>query len=256
MTHRVVVVGERDGIDIPGSPDAAVLLLHGLFGTPNELHVLGDQLAGAGYAVRIPLLPGRASSPSVLDRLSWEDWMRDAVRHFDELAAAHAHVAVGGLSAGGTMALDLALRRPTASLLLYAAALSLRYRVTALAPYLWRVVPRWPRATGPADAPGRYERVPVRAVGELVLGMRRVRSRLGEITAPALVAHSRGDPIVPVSSADRLARDLGGPVELMLLEGAAHAITAALERERLGDESVAHLRRYVPLRRQGINDSR
>lgn len=242
----MVVVGEREGIDIPGSGDAAVLLLHGLFGAPNELHVLGGQLARAGYTVRIPLLAGRASAPAALDRLSWDDWMRDAVRDFDQLAAAHARVAVGGLSAGGTMALELALRRPAAALLLFAAALSLRYRVTALAPYLWRVVRRWPQATGPAGAPGRYERVPVRAVGELVIGMRRVRSRLGEIAAPALVAHARGDPIVPVSSAERLARGLGGPVDLLLLEGTGHAITAEADREALGEASIAHLRRHLP----------
>lgn len=247
MRHRASVVGEREGIDIPGSADAAVLLLHGLFGTPNELHVLGGQLARAGYTVRIPLLPGRASLPSALDRLSWEDWMHDAVRHFDELASTHARVAVGGLSAGGTMALELALRRPAAALLLFAAALSLRHRLTALAPYLWRVVPRWPRATAASGAPGRYERVPVRAVGELVIGMRCVRERLGEIRAPALVAHSRGDPLVPVSSAERLARELGGPVELLLLDGARHAITADVDRELLGEASIAHLRRHAPL---------
>lgn len=247
MGHRGTVVGEREGIDIPGSPRAAVLLLHGLFGTPNELHVLGGQLARAGYGVRIPLLAGRASPPGALDRLSWEDWMRDAVRHFDELAARHERVAVGGLSAGGTMALALALQRPVAALLLFAAALSLRHRVTALAPYLWRVVPRWPRATAAAGAPGRYERVPVRAVGELVIGMRRVRSRLGVIAAPTLVAHATGDPIVPVSSAERLARELGGAVELLLLESTGHAITAEADRERLGEASIAHLRRYVTL---------
>lgn len=248
MLHSVAVVGEREGIDIPGSNEAAVLLLHGLFGTPNELHVLGGQLARAGYTVRIPLLVGRASHPRELDRLSWDDWIRDAIRHFDELARTHRRVAIGGLSAGGTTALDVALHRPAASLLLYAAALSLRPRVTSLAPYLWRIVPRWPRATAPLGAPGRYDRVPVRAVGELVTGMRRVRDHLGDIHAPALVVHSVDDPLVPVASAHRLARDLGGPVELIILAGRRHAITAAEElRDRIGELSVSHLQRHLPL---------
>ena len=145
------------------------------------------------------------------------------------------------------MALELALRRPAAALLLFAAALTLRHRATVLAPYLWRVIPRWPRATGQSSAPGRYERVPVRAVGELVHGMRGVRGRLASITAPALVAHAVGDALVPVSSARRLARELGGPVELLLLESAAHAITADADRDRLGAASLAHLRRYMPV---------
>ncbi len=246
----MVVVGEREHIDIPGSRDGAVLLLHGLFGTPNELHVLGGHLAAGGYSVRIPLLPGRGAPASELDATSWEDWMRAATREFDALAATHRHVAVGGLSAGGTMALDLALRRPAAALLLFAAALTLRHRATVLAPYLWRVVRRWPRATGQSSTPGRYERVPVRAVGELVHGMRGVRGSLRAITAPALVAHALGDALVPVSSARRLARELGGPVELLLLESATHAITADAvdtDRDRLGAASLAHLRRYMPV---------
>ena len=243
------MVGEREAIDIPGSPDGAVLLLHGLFGTPNELHVLGGQLAAGGYTVRIPLLPGRGASASALDALCWDDWMDAAIEEFDALAATHARVAVGGLSAGGTMAIALALRRPVAALLLFAAALTLRHRATILAPYLWRVVRRWPRATGPLGAPGRYERVPVRAVGELVHGMRGVRGRLGDVAAPALIAHSLDDPLVPVSSARQLARELGGPVELLLLDGGVHAITADGDRDRLGAAGLAHLRRYAPLRR-------
>lgn len=237
------MVGEGEHIDIPGTRGGAVLLLHGLFGTPNELHVLGGQLAAGGYSVRIPLLPGRGSPPSALDATSWEDWMRAATREFDELAATHSRVAVAGLSAGGTMALDLALRRPVAALLLFAAALTLRHRGTVLAPYLWRVVRRWPRPTG---------RVPVRAVGELVGGMRGVRGRLHSITAPAFVAHARGDALVPVSSALRLSRELGGPVELLLLESATHAITADVDRDRLGAASLAHLGRYMPL--DGANE--
>lgn len=234
----MLVVGEREHIDIPGRGDGAVLLLHGLFGSPNELHVLGGQLAAGGYSVRIPLLPGRGAPVSELDALSWEDWMSAATREFDALAQTHASVAVGGLSAGGTMALDLALRRPASALLLFAAALTLRHRGTVLAPYLWRVVRRWPRPSG---------RVPVRAVGELVHGMRGVRNSLRSITAPALVAHATGDALVPVSSARRLARELGGPVELLLLESAIHAITADTDRDRLGAASLAHLRRYMPL---------
>lgn len=235
------MVGENESIDIPVASPVGVLLLHGLFGTPNELHVLGGTLARSGYRVRIPLLPGRGASLDQLDRLAWSDVRESAMRDYEALARDHERVVIGGLSAGGTLALDLALRRRPAALLLFAAALSLRIRAAYLAPYLWRVVRRWPphhRVT---------ERVPVRAVGELVGAMRHVRTRLGLLDVPALVVHSRDDPLVPAANAVRLERDLGGPVTLVLRDGATHAVTAGDDREEIAELTLAFLRHHAPL---------
>lgn len=238
------MVGENESIDIPADSPVGILLLHGLFGTPNELHVLGGVLAEHGYRVRIPLLPGRGANWDALDRLRWED-VRDAtLEEFDDLAREHERVVVGGLSAGATLALDIALHRAPTALLLYAPALVLRYRITALAPYLWRVVRRYPfRVEGPVPR----DRVPVRAVAELTRGIRHVRARLGEITAPALVAHAREDALVDVSSAERIARELGGPVELTIIDAPTHALTFGSERDRVADLTLAFLRSRVPV---------
>ena len=252
------MTGERQDIRIAGSRREAVLLLHGLTGVPNELHVLGGAIAADGYAVHIPLLPGRGTVPRDMDRLSWEDWMDAAVAAYDALAAGHDAVIVGGLSAGGTMALDLALRRPPRALLLYAAAISVTNRFAYLAPYGWRVIRRWPSPgagrhndrdvrndpSGRLDAGiSTYDPIPIRAVAELVRGMRRVRPRLGEITAPALVLHAHGDPYVPAASGREIARRLGGPVELGILPGDGHAITAGPDRDLVAARTRTFLAR-------------
>lgn len=239
------MVGENETIDIPRDSSVGVLLLHGLFGTPNELHVLGGVLADAGYRVRIPLLPGRGERWDDLDRLSWDD-VRDAMRHELELVAnEHEHVVLGGLSAGATLALDLALTHRPSALLLYAPALVVRRPIVALAPYLWRVLPRFPFTV---EGPVRRDRIPTRAVGELVRGIQRVRARLGEIDAPALVIHAREDPLVDVSSAERIARELGGPVQLQLIDAPTHALTFGSERDHVAALTLAFLRAQVPAR--------
>jgi len=242
------VAGEREDIRIAGRRPEAVLLLHGLTGVPNELHVLGGAIAADGFAVHIPLLPGRGTVPADMDRLSWNDWMASAVAAYDALAAEHDAVIVGGLSAGGTMALDLALRRPVRALLLYAAAIFVSHRAAYLAPYGWRVVRRWrsPGARKGDDAPpderlATYDPTPVRAVAELVRGMRLVRPRLGEIAVPALVMHAQGDRWVPVTSAREIAARLGGPVELDILPGDGHAITAGADRDIVATRTRAFL---------------
>ena len=238
------MVGENESIDIPVPSPVGVLLFHGLFGTPNELHVLGGEIARAGYRVRIPLLPGRGADWDELGRLAWRDVARFARAQYEELACEHEQVVLGGLSAGGTLALDSALAHPPAALLLYAVPLTLRPRGAWLAPYAWRLIPTWPmRIEGPVVR----ERVPLRAVAELVGAMGRVRSRLGEIRAPALVAHAKDDPLVPFSSAQRLKADLGGPVELATFEGSEHALTFGPGRDRLAALTLAFLRAHVPL---------
>ncbi len=247
------VVGEREAIRIEGTRAEAVLLMHGLTGVPNELHVLGDRIARDGYTVLIPLLPGRGTVARDMDRLSWEDWMIAAVGAYDDLANTHERIVIGGLSAGATMALDLALRRRAEALLLYAPALGIANRLAYLTPYAWRLVRRWRSPAGgtpgtPGPAVSTYDPVPLRAVAELVRGMRRIRPRLDRITAPALIIHSAADRYVPVANARALARRLGGPVELVILEGPGHAITADAEREAVSDRTRAFLRRIIEQR--------
>lgn len=232
-------------IELPGTRPEAVLLLHGLTGTPGELMTLSEALAADGYTVRAPLLPGRGTRPADMDGLSWEDWMRAALREYDALAGRYAAVVVGGVSAGGTMALDLALRRRPAALLLYATVLSIAMRGAYLAPYFWRVVRRWSAPTSDfVDREVRstaYDPAPVRAVSELIAGMRRVRRRVEEIRAPALVAHAVADRLVPVANARELARRLTGPVSTLLLEGTGHSITADAKRHELASATRAFL---------------
>ncbi len=238
---------------LPGRRETAVLLLHGLTGTPLEMQVLGERLAVEGYTVHIPLLPGRGTCPGDMDGLCWEDWMGAALAAYDTLARTHRQVVVGGLSAGGTMALDIALRRDPAALLLYAAVLSVRQRGAYLAPYVWRFIRRWPAPASdmvePTEALTCYDPAPVRAMSELLTGISRVRPRLGEIAAPALVAHALRDALVPLESAEEIATRLAGPVEKLYLDGTGHAITADARRLEVAETSARFVRYFLEARR-------
>jgi len=230
----------------PSARNTAVLLLHGLTGTPADVTSVGDALVADGYSVSAPLLPGRGTCQDDMDRFGWEDWMSAALAVYDELTARHREVVVGGVSAGATMALDVALRRRPKALLLYAPALAVANRLAYLAPYVWRVIRRWPSPASDmvesSAAATCYDPVPVRAVAELITGIRRVRGRLGEITCPALVAHAVADRLVPVAYAQELARRLSGPVTTLFLDGSGHAITCDARRQDVADASLAFLR--------------
>src|SRR2546425_137981 len=75
-----------------GRRDAAVLLLHGLTGTPQDMRSVADALADDGYTVSVPLLPGRGTCPADMDGLCWDDWMSSALAAYDDLAAGHGEI--------------------------------------------------------------------------------------------------------------------------------------------------------------------
>jgi carboxylesterase len=233
--------------------DAAVLLLHGLTGTAIDVETVARALAEDGYTTSTPLLPGRGTNVAEMDRLSWEDWMAPVLAEYDDLARTHDQVVVGGLSAGATMALDVALRRRPAALLLYATALGTADRLAALAPYLWRLIPRWPCAPSDRvdltiDSPC-YDPMPLRAVGEVISAIRRLRPRISDITAPSLVAHAIADRVVPIAYARDLASRLSGPVQTLFLEGSGHSITIDARRDEVADATRAFLDETLAVRR-------
>jgi carboxylesterase len=229
--------------------DTAVLLLHGLTGTPVDMLYMKHALVAEGYTVSAPLLPGRGTRPSDMFNLRWEDWMKSALDAYDDLARDHENVVVGGLSAGATMTLDIALRRKPSAVVLCATALGMGNRIAYLAPYVWRVVRQVPSPASDLvdlNAGAKcYDPAPVRAVAELIHGIGLVRRRLGEIRCPALVAHAVTDRLVPVRYAHELAGSLGGPVTTLYLDGTGHAITVDARRREVAEATVAFLRGVI-----------
>ncbi|MDQ2912157.1 MAG: alpha/beta fold hydrolase [Chloroflexota bacterium] len=250
MRYACMAAMRESGYSVSaGRRDAAVLLLHGLTGTPVDMDYMKQALVADGYKVSAPLLPGRGTRPSDMETLCWEDWMTSALAAYDDLASEHKDVIVGGLSAGATMTLDIALRRKPSAVLLCATALGLGNPLAYLAPYVYRVIKQWPSPASDLvdlNAGAKcYDPAPVRAVAELIHGIGLVRRRLGEIRCPALVAHSVSDRLVPVHHARNLAARLGGPVTTLYLQGTGHAITVDARRHDVADASLAFLREAI-----------
>ncbi|MCP4010454.1 MAG: alpha/beta hydrolase [Proteobacteria bacterium] len=94
------------------SPDAGVLLLHGMSDSPYSLRGIGQQLNIDNSWVLGLRFPGHGTAPSGLTRLRWQDMARSV-----ELAMAHLREKVGdkpiyiiGYSAGGALAVYYALQ--------------------------------------------------------------------------------------------------------------------------------------------------
>src|SRR5690349_20635716 len=97
--------------ELTGGRRIGVLLSHGFTGSPVSMRPWGRALAEKGYGVRVPLLPGHATSWQDLNTKTWDDWYGALTTEFDALAADHDAVVVGGLSMGGALVLRLAADR-------------------------------------------------------------------------------------------------------------------------------------------------
>lgn len=190
-----------------------VVVVHGFTGNPIATRPLGRSLAAAGYTVEVPLLPGHGTSHRELARTGYQDWYAAVDGHVDGLRDRCEAVAVIGHSMGGTIALDLAARRPAdvdAVVVLNPIVRpppGLLPRLSGLLQYL---VPYLPRdlAGLPTDdlaidgvEEGAYALVAARAARSLLLELDRVRAGLLDVVAPLLVVRSVEDHTVDPANA-------------------------------------------------------
>src|SRR5687768_11294656 len=104
--HEALTVAARP--ELTGGRPIGVLLSHGFTGSPVSIRPWGRALAERGYGVRVPLLPGHATTWQDLNTKTWDDWYATLRAELDILVAEHDAVVLGGLSMGGALVLRLA----------------------------------------------------------------------------------------------------------------------------------------------------
>jgi carboxylesterase len=248
----------------PARSRVGVLVLHGFTGSPFEVRLLGESLAGLGHAVEGPLLAGHGAPTADLANSRWPDWLGSAEAALDRLAARAEKLVVCGLSMGALLTLELARRRPNdlaaicalaPALLLPRAALRL-VEVTRRLPVVRSAA--LPKLAG-SDILDREMRrlngiaqgdawMPLAALTSLVdLGVQ-VRAHLAEVRLPILLAHSRNDHTVPFASMEAVARGVSTPrrdVRQLILDRSFHVITLDVERETVFHAVAEHVREYT-----------
>ena len=90
----------------------AVLLVHGITGTPSEMRYMAKCLNKAGYTVLCNTLPHHCSTLEELKRATWQEIVDLCVNDFQFLKNGHEKVFVGGLSMGALVSIHLACRFP------------------------------------------------------------------------------------------------------------------------------------------------
>ena len=215
-----------------------VLLIHGFTSAPESLRGWADHLAAEGHSVRVPLLPGHATSWQEMNRTTFDDWLAAVTAELQDLTASCRAVVVGGLSMGGTLTLRLAELYPAALagiILVNPSVLTLRKDAKYLMPLVRHWLPAFPPIAGDIAKPGvvelGYNRLPIKAAYSLSLAWPVVRRDLPKVTVPVLLLHSRVDHTVePVNS--QIVRDEISSTDVtdIVLERSYHVATHGLRR--------------------------
>ena len=257
-------------VDHAAARRTAVVLLHGLCSTPDELRAVGNALRSLGYTVQALAIDGYSFDPALQHQVAapWSAWIDVIENAIDTLRATHDRVMLVGLSAGASLALGAAIRcgeRVDALLLM---STTLRFDGWAVPRLQWMLplalytpVGRFWTYRERAPYGVKNERVRawierqlrerrISSAGSAVIGighlrehdrlLRHVRARLGRVRcANVLALHARDDEVASVDNLAMLARGLHcASFRAVVLGNSFHMITIDNDRQQVVRETL------------------
>lgn len=238
--------------ELTGGRRLGVLLSHGFTGSPVSMRPWGRSLAERGYGVRVPLLPGHATSWQDLNTRTWPDWYGALTQEFDAMVAEHDAVVVGGLSMGGALVLRLAADRGdeiSGVMLVNPAVATKRLDVKAL-PVMKRLVASFPGIANDIKKPGveehGYTRTPLKAIHSLILAWKPLIADLPNVKAPLIYFRSAVDHVVDEASQPIiLDRISSTDVEVVALPESFHVATLDNDAPTIFERSAEFVERVT-----------
>ena len=250
-----------------GTNGKAVLLIHGITGSPVEMKYMAKGLQRAGYTVYAPLLAGHGVDIATLRKSRWQDWYRSVVQAADVLAAGADRIYVAGVCVGGMLGLRLARDNP----LIRAATVYsplLQYDGWN-APYHYRLgrltVPvavrlgfsKWISlkerppfgiksarirhllAESGDGIRGTMPAFPVETLHQNLKLFRKTKAILPEIFTPTLLVHAHEDDLAGPNNPLYIQRNIGGTCEIEWLSNSYHMVHVDQEHALVADRTRA-----------------
>jgi carboxylesterase len=222
-----------------------VLILHGFTASRATVEALVPRAEALGLPWRLPQLRGHWTTPADLAGVTYDDMLADAAAALAELRGEAERVVVAGLSVGGVLTLELALRHPNGIDSLVVLAPALRYvnplaRIAPLVARLMKTAKNDP-ALAFADRSlvaraGNYTTFPSATFVSIERAGRRMEAALPAITTALLIVGARSDRVIRPEVA-QIVHDRAGSVEkeLVWFERSGHEMLLDCEAEAVAD---------------------
>jgi carboxylesterase len=247
----------------------AVLLLHGLQGSPTEMQPLARRLHQAGYSVYVPHLVGYGYRHGDTPRsvTPWQHWHELVLQEVSRIRQTHETVSLSGLCIGAVLALSVAAESGGEIAALSLLGTTLYYDGWSI-PWYRFVLPigyytpfryfykypgrapfgikneqlrKWViREMNHKDSSvAAVSNLCLPAIHEAELLIKSVKKILPRIKTPALILHAVKDDISAPRSAHYVAKHIGSErVECVMLHNSYHMITVDNDREQVANETI------------------
>lgn len=235
---------------LPGGPQG-VLLIHGFTGLPAELLLMGTYLQERGFTVLGVRLAGHGTTEEDMSHMTDEDWMDSARDGYALLAGCTKSISVVGHSMGGLLALLLSAEKKVSRVASLAAPIVIaEERGIRFLPSREKsegvFVPKARRKlTGvPPAVNNTYRTMPLISVHEMLRIIDRMKTRLPEVKAPALIIHSRQDHTAAPESAEYIYEHIASDEkEIRWADRFGHLLPMEEGREEIFAEVAAFLQK-------------
>ena len=244
----------------------AVLLFHGMTGSPFEMKKLGRALYNADFDVYCSCLPGHGTSPVNIKEVKWTDWYEDSMTRYIELKNSYDEVYTGGLCLGAVIALCIAAKYSEVNGVLALSTtlyldgttipwynflmplgvhtiLRYYYSFPEREPYgLKNEVLRKKIAALQRKNTVALDNYPMSCIYELLKMSRFARQNMRKVTSPVLIMHAREDDLTGTRSADFVYNHISSKIkEYIKLENSYHLIVMDNERDFVFEKSIEFL---------------
>lgn len=248
-------------------PKKAILLFHGMTGSPFELRKYAKHLHTKGFDVYGYCLPGHGDHPQSIKTVSWIDWINFSNEKYENLRGQYDEFFLGGLCLGAVIALNLAQNYkdvtgiiglsttlfldgwtiPWYYNLLIGIALHtiLRYYYTfpEREPYgIKNETVRRKIANLMTKNTVAMDNYPMSCVCELLKLSKNTRKNMKKVTSPILLIHSTEDDLTSIRSAEFVYNNISSEIkEFIRLKESYHLIIYDNEKEFVFNKSVEFL---------------
>jgi len=197
------VIKEAKTIELKSTSKNTFFLIHGYTGSPTDFNGLSNSLHKKFNAnVIIPRIIGHGTKISDLDKLNYEDFLKDVEGKLKKEIDKGNNIIIGGLSLGGLLALDLASKYKLKGVLNVSTSYNFKFPINLikfiipLIPIKYTRKPEYNLKKRIKLGAYTYPYTHIRGFKVVAQAKRRINKILKRITVPCLFIHYKKDNIV------------------------------------------------------------
>ncbi len=249
----------------------AVLLIHGLTGSPFETKHLAKKLHRAGFTVKGPCLAGHGETLESLKATCWHDWYKTVHETFKKMKKEYKIVSVSGLCMGALLALYLAFEVEdeisSISLLsttlfydgwslpwykflepmVYYSRMRYFYSYKEREPYgIKNERMRKRIAIRLKENSIAYSKFPAQSMHELFRLIRLTKKIIPKIKVPTLILHALEDDLASIKNADYVEKYIGSShVRKIFIRDSYHMLTLDNQKDLVAEETIKFFQQHA-----------